>query len=290
MLAVIREAFGARPVLDPPADASAETLESVRERLAHHGGLLAQLDGRPVGALVFDPVGDTMFLRRFGVVPAAQGRGVARDLVATALRTARERGAADVAVVAREELPETIRFWEARASRVVARDLAVRRAAPLPAPPSASERTSPRPTPRRCAASARTSPGGCGPVTWCCSWATSAPARRRSPRDSARGWGSAGRSPRRRSSSPGCTPARSAEPPLVHVDAYRLGGLDELDDLDLDARSTTPSPSSSGARASRRGWPSRGSRCGSPRSGSIDDESRTVRVTGVGPRWESEPW
>src|SRR4029453_11950915 len=23
-------------------------------------------------------------------------------------------------------------------------------------------------------------------------------------------------------------------PPLVHVDAYRLGGIDELDDLDLD--------------------------------------------------------
>ena len=49
VLAVIREAFGARPVLDPPADASAETLVSVRERLAHHGGLLALLDGAPAG-------------------------------------------------------------------------------------------------------------------------------------------------------------------------------------------------------------------------------------------------
>jgi tRNA threonylcarbamoyladenosine biosynthesis protein TsaE len=28
---------------------------------------------------------------------------------------------------------------------------------------------------------------------------------------------------------------RAAGPDLVHVDAYRLGGLDELDDLDLDA-------------------------------------------------------
>ncbi|MDP4360844.1 hypothetical protein QR510_29890, partial [Escherichia coli] len=64
VLEVVREAFGARPVLDPPADASAETVESVRVRLAHHGGLLASLDGRPVGALVLDPVGDTVFLRR----------------------------------------------------------------------------------------------------------------------------------------------------------------------------------------------------------------------------------
>ncbi len=30
-------------------------------------------------------------------------------------------------------------------------------------------------------------------------------------------------------------PARTGGPPLVHVDAYRLGSLQELDDLDLDA-------------------------------------------------------
>ena len=30
-------------------------------------------------------------------------------------------------------------------------------------------------------------------------------------------------------------PSVSGGPPLVHVDAYRLGGLAELDDLDLDA-------------------------------------------------------
>jgi len=30
-------------------------------------------------------------------------------------------------------------------------------------------------------------------------------------------------------------PSEVGGPPLVHVDAYRLGGLEELDDLDLDA-------------------------------------------------------
>jgi tRNA threonylcarbamoyladenosine biosynthesis protein TsaE len=30
-------------------------------------------------------------------------------------------------------------------------------------------------------------------------------------------------------------PSLVGGPPLVHVDAYRLGGIDELDDLDLDA-------------------------------------------------------
>ena len=30
-------------------------------------------------------------------------------------------------------------------------------------------------------------------------------------------------------------PSTTGRPPLVHVDAYRLGGPEELDDLDLDA-------------------------------------------------------
>ncbi len=73
VLAVIREAFGARPELDPPADALSETVESVAAELAAYGGLLATLDGRPVGSLLFDDSGPGIMLRRFGVVPSAQG-------------------------------------------------------------------------------------------------------------------------------------------------------------------------------------------------------------------------
>ena len=49
VLAVVREAFGARPALDPPADALGEDVDSVKRLLARRGGLLAVLDDRPVG-------------------------------------------------------------------------------------------------------------------------------------------------------------------------------------------------------------------------------------------------
>ncbi len=95
----------------------------MRDRLAAYGGLLAEHDGRPVGALVFEPDGDTVFLRRFGVVPAAQGRGVAaRPGPGRAADRAGARAPTEVAVVAREELPETIRFWEVQGFDLAARD------------------------------------------------------------------------------------------------------------------------------------------------------------------------
>ena len=77
MHAVVRAAFVARPPLDPPADALRETVESIAAALAVHGGLLAIHDDEPAGALVLDPDGDTLFLRRVGVVPYAQHLGVA---------------------------------------------------------------------------------------------------------------------------------------------------------------------------------------------------------------------
>ena len=45
--AVVHAAFEARPPLDPPAAALAETLEQLEARLAVHGGLLARVHGEP---------------------------------------------------------------------------------------------------------------------------------------------------------------------------------------------------------------------------------------------------
>lgn len=73
-------------------------------------------------------------------------------------------------------------------------------------------------------------------------------------------------------------------PDLVHVDAYRLGSLAEVDDLDLDAaveQSVTVVEWGSGlvedlteSRLEVRLTRGRG-----------HDETRTVQVTGRGPRW-----
>lgn len=77
--------------------------------------------------------------------------------------------------------------------------------------------------------------------------------------------------------------------PLVHVDAYRLGGAAELDDLDLDfAGSITVVEWGAGllddVAASRLVLDLERTRGGDPAAD--DDEPRTVRVTGHGSRWQ----
>ena len=79
----------------------------VREGLS---SLLATVDDVPVGCVVLDVAPDALVLRRFGVVPSAQGTGVATALVRAAVELAAGRSA--VRVLAREELPETVSFWE----------------------------------------------------------------------------------------------------------------------------------------------------------------------------------
>ena len=174
VLTVIRDAFGARPVLDPPADALSETEESVAAELAAYGGLLATLDGRPVGSLLFDDSGPGIMLRRFGVVPSAQGIGVASALVAAAEEYAAARGAEGVRVKARVELPESIEFWKyhgVRPLRSGRRDAAAGQG--VPAVADAADRR------RRAPARRRRWPGCCAAATWSSSPATSAPGRRR---------------------------------------------------------------------------------------------------------------
>lgn len=80
-------------------------------------------------------------------------------------------------------------------------------------------------------------------------------------------------------------PPVGAGPSLVHVDAYRLGDLTEVDDLDLDAsldESVTVvewgEGMVEGLAASRLHLTMR-------RGADEADESRTVTVRGVGSRW-----
>jgi tRNA threonylcarbamoyladenosine biosynthesis protein TsaE len=227
VLAVVRAAFEARPPLDPPADALSETEATIAARLAAHGGLLACLDGEPVGTLVLDPVGSTTYLRRFGVTPAAQGYGVATALIDAAVEAS--QGSDDLTVVAREELPRTIRFWERQGFREIRRsspNVELRR--PLrthvfQAPDADAMRELGRSLAGQLAAGdliVLSGELGAGKTTF------------------TQGLG-VGLGVRGDITSPTFVIARVhpslvGGPDLVHVDAYRLGGLDELDDLDLD--------------------------------------------------------
>lgn len=230
VLAVIRTAFEARPTLEPPADALADDEATVATELRAHGGLLVTLEDQPVGALLFRPGhdarGEVMLLRRFGVVPAAQGKGVAGLLV---------RGAVDatlgydaLAVLAREELPETVSFWERHGFVATERTspyVELRRQ--LPTSWQAHDGDQMRALGERLGHSVRagdlvvlSGELGAGKTTL----------------TQGLGVGLGVRGP---VTSPTFVIARVhpslvGGPDLVHVDAYRLGGIAELDDLDLD--------------------------------------------------------
>lgn len=226
VLAVVREAFGARPPLDPPADALGEDLDSIGRLLGRRGGFLAVLDGEPVGCVVLDPEEDGLVLRRFGVTPAAQGKGVATALVEAAVEAAIGRSA--VTVVAREELPGTVAFWEAHDFVVTGRtspyvELARWLGTSFDAPEAETMRALGERLGRSLVAGdlvVLTGELGAGKTTF------------------TQGLGE-GLDVRGGVTSPTFViarvhPALGDGPDLVHVDAYRLGGLDELDDLDLD--------------------------------------------------------
>jgi tRNA threonylcarbamoyladenosine biosynthesis protein TsaE len=230
VLRIVRAAFSTRPALDPPADALGETEESLAAALAH-GGLVASYDdgpeeGHEVGALVLDPQGSTIWLRRVGVLPEVRDHGVATALVEEALNGATEYS--DVAVLAREELPRTSRFWREHGFVPVGGTppyVELRR--PAPRTYEAPDADSMRALGARLAAGLRAGDVvvlsgelGAGKTTF------------------TQGLG-AGLGVRGPVTSPTFVisrvhPSLGDGTPLVHVDAYRLGGVAELDDLDLD--------------------------------------------------------
>jgi tRNA threonylcarbamoyladenosine biosynthesis protein TsaE len=103
-------------------------------------------------------------------------------------------------------------------------------------------------------------------------------------------------------------PNLAGGPPLVHVDAYRLGGAAELEDLDLDfARSAVVVEWGAGLLdgvsdswlevviARRRGDDGHGAESGGGPGATSgvefeEDEPRTVDLLGHGPRWAGTPY
>ncbi len=223
---VVRAAFAARAPLDPPADALQETVDDIRAALAHGGGILASLEAGPVGALILDPEGDTLWLRRVGVLPAAQEHGIAGLLIAEAFWAADDF--AEIAVLARAELPGTIRMWQHEGFVETARHapyLELRRPGTAAYDvPDAGAMTAlgERLGGRLRAGDLLVLSGelGAGKTTFTQGLA-------------------AGLGVRGAVTSPTFViarvhPALADGPDLVHVDAYRLRGALELDDLDLD--------------------------------------------------------
>jgi tRNA threonylcarbamoyladenosine biosynthesis protein TsaE len=280
---VVHAAFDARPPLDPPATALSESREVLEERLAAHGGLLACVGGVAAGALVLDPVGSTMYLRRFGVVPAHQGHGVATALIDAAVEVAQQSTPRfdDLTVVAREELPDTIRFWERQGFHEIRREppnVELRRplrTAVFQAPDADAMRGLGR------SIAGQLAPGdlivltgslGAGKTTF------------------TQGLG-AGLGVRGPVTSPTFViarvhPSEVGGPPLVHVDAYRLGDVDEIDDLDLDTSLEHAVTVVEWGEGLAEGLSESRLEIDIVRN-EDEDEHRHVEITPVGPRWHA---
>jgi tRNA threonylcarbamoyladenosine biosynthesis protein TsaE len=226
VLEIVRAAFAARPPVDPPADALSETVESLAAALVY-GGLVAAPECAGVGALVLDPEDRTLWLRRVGVLAEVREHGVATALVAEALAHA-AGGCDDVAVLAREELPGTVTFWRDHGFvETAARSPYVELRRPAPRTYDAPDADAMRSLGNALASVLRAGDVvvlsgelGAGKTTL------------------TQGLGG-GLGVRGDVTSPTFVIARvhpslGEGPALVHADAYRLGGVAELDDLDLD--------------------------------------------------------
>jgi tRNA threonylcarbamoyladenosine biosynthesis protein TsaE len=284
---VIHAGFGAREVLDPPSTATLETDESIAKALAEHGGLLAVSELGTVGALVFEPAENLLGLRRVAVHPDAQARGVARTMVRRAERVARARGFEGVRLHARAELPRTVRFWQRLGYRETGREgTMITLAKELPIEVETTSPEQARSLGERLATILRagdlvilSGDLGAGKTTF------------------TQGIG-AGLGVRGAVTSPTFVisrvhPSVSGGPALVHVDAYRLGGIGELDDLDLDTSLDEAVTVVEWGEGVAEGLAedhldvriSRAVGDDAPAGGDDDADPRTLLFTPVGARW-----
>ncbi len=294
---IIHRSFGARPLLDPRPTALDETVEAVAEVLRTAGGILVERRGLPMGALLFDETRPGLLgLRRVSVDPDLQDRGVASAMVGVAEDAAEERGKDGIWLHVREELPKTVTFWSRRHYHPVGQEgstiefgktLWLSREIPTADAMKSFASTLSK---LLHAGDLLVLSGdlGAGKTTF----------------TQGLGEGLGVRGP---ITSPTFVIARThpslvGGPPLVHVDAYRIGDAAEIDDLDLDATTdaavTVVEWGDGLAEQLSESWlhvriEVRGARPGDPigttHVGETDDEARVVTVKPHGPRWVGVP-
>lgn len=296
IVGVIHRSFGARAELDPPSTAIDETEESIAHVLATAGGLLVQRRDLPMGALLFDESRPGLLgLRRVSVDPDIQSRGVASAMVGVAEDTAEERGKDGIWLHVRIELPATIQFWTRRFYHPVSQQgstIELGKTLWLARELHTAEET--QAFAGRLATLLRagdvvvlTGGLGAGKTTF------------------TQGLGEA-LGIRGPVTSPTFVVARTHPslvhgPPLVHVDAYRLGSVAEIDDIDLDAsleESVTVVEWGEGmAEQLSDSWleiriENRLAKSTDPLGTAVEgsgDETRVVTIKPYGPRWVGVP-
>jgi tRNA threonylcarbamoyladenosine biosynthesis protein TsaE len=230
MVEVIHSAFGARPPVDPPSAAIEETAETLSASLRRGSGIFARVGDRPAGVIVVLPGANGVArFTRVSVHPGLQRHGIASTMVAAAEELAAIRGVRRVELLAREEFPEFIAFWQHRGfdvDRRVAHGVILSKPLPvaIKVPTShAMVRVGERLAQLLERGDVILAGGdlGTGKTTL--------------TQGIGQGLGSEGPIISPTFVLSRIHPSSIGRPTLVHVDAYRLSTTSELDDLDLDA-------------------------------------------------------
>ncbi len=281
MVEVIHAAFGARPTLDPPSTAITETAASVSAVLATGGGIYATVDGRPAGSILVAPAGTAgvATLQRVSVHPDHQRHGIASAMVAAAERLAAQLGYRRLELFARAELPELITFWRHRGfviTREEAHGVILSRSLGVlvdVATAADMHQLGAELADRLDAGDLIVASGelGAGKTTLA--------------QGLGAGLGSTGVIISPTFVISRVHPSGTGRPTLVHVDAYRLSSPAEIDDLDLDAGVPASITLVEWGSGLVEELTDHRLEIDIRRSVDVDDETRTVMITGVGSRW-----
>ncbi len=280
MLAVIHQAFAARPAVKPPAAALSDTVDDIVASLERAPGVLACIDGEIVGCLLLSLDGRVAGLHRVSVRPDVRQHGVAAVLVRGAAELAVDLGATRLELLCRKEFPETRQWWEHHGFEVCAtQELGWTMGRDLPARIEVPTGGSMQALGERLAGLLQAGDVvvasgdlGAGKTTLA--------------QGIGRGMDVDG---------PVISPtfvisrvhhSRSGGPALVHVDAYRLGSEAELFDLDLDDTLESSVTLVEWGAGLAEGLGSSVLDIDIRRSADPDDETRVVYLTGFGERWK----
>jgi tRNA threonylcarbamoyladenosine biosynthesis protein TsaE len=233
VLGIIKAAFSNRPPVQPPPPALAETEASIAAQLRDGFGLLAEVDGEPAGVIIVSLDGPQAGIHRVSVAPQFQRKGIASTMVEVALDQIAEPVAGqpapqEVWLTARAEFPYVVNWWRRRGFTEVARtgtSIKLHRAvAQLVEAPTAEAMQD-----FGAALADKLLPGdliiatgelGAGKTTLA--------------QGIGRGLDAEGAIISPTFVLSRIHPSRTGHPTFVHVDAYRLASLAELEDLDLD--------------------------------------------------------
>lgn len=110
--------------------ATHQDVETTRKRIAKGTCFVAEMDGRIVGTITYNPPGTAKgspyieqprvgHVQQMGIEPALQGQGIASALMQHAEQFARQNGASEMSLDTAESAPHLITWYERLGYRVI---------------------------------------------------------------------------------------------------------------------------------------------------------------------------